>query len=136
MYKYVAGKLNLGKGLTPYIVMWIENARITHQEVIDDFRLTRVEHAGYVDISDDGFFMFHGGSSSTNFDSNGIDNALLNKSIKEQGFYLGDLPNLSDIYFCNQDLWDNVSKKDSYYDDDECYDFKELIENFKLTLTS
>lgn len=121
MFKFVSGEINTGSQLVKYLILVLDNAQVTHTQIIDELKLKRVRHAGYVDISEQGFLSFYGGSTSTAFDSKGIDIMALNNLIKEHPILQVETNKLCDLYISGKTLIDTLHALDFYIDEDESW---------------
>lgn len=134
MYKFISGAVNTGAALHPYLVLVLDNRKVTHVEMINELRLKRVLHAGYVDISEQGFLSFYGVSTSTSFKAEGIDVMEMNKLIKEHPPLQVDSDDIEDFYVSGKALLDTFGALNFYVEEDDPWTPLTLRKHFETNL--
>lgn len=134
MFKFVSGEINTGSQLVKYLILSLDNTKVPHSQIIEELKLNRVRHAGYVDISEQGFLSFYGDSISTPFDSKKIDVMEMNNLVKEHPFLQVEGNEIDELYISGGILIDTLSSRDYYVDDDEEWTPLALRELYKTNL--
>lgn len=134
MFKFISGEINTGSQLVKYLILSLDNTKVPHCQIIEEFKLQRVRHAGYVDISEQGFLSFYGQSISIAFDAKGIDVMEMNNLVKEHPFLQVEGNRIDELYISGGVLVDTLSSRDYYIDTDEEWTPLALRELYKTNL--
>lgn len=134
MFKFVSGEINTGSQLVKYLILSLDNTKVPHCQIIEELNLKRVNHAGYADISEQGFLSFYGMSTSVAFNAKGIDVMEMNNLIKEHPFLQVEGNVIDELYVSGGVLIDTLSARDFYVEHDEEWTPLALRELYKTNL--